>query len=199
MQSNNSIKEIKKWAEKYVTDEPGEVRLGKKQVNKYEQVHLAVAYKGDIKDYLENARMEIAKKARKNRCFYVVDGDNCQNIPEEGTEIFAGTGLRPKSRKSLEGKLSPEDFAKLRLSHIDKTEFLRRIGDNPKNYDLIDIQVAHQGNPEIQEDYLQDTELKLAEKAIKKSCSYVTNIDYTFHNPEKKSVSISATGLVKRN
>lgn len=187
---------LEEWAKRHVSDEPGEVRLGEDEVTGFEQVHLAVAYKGDIQTYLQKARLEMARKAKELECVYVVDGDNCQNRPDEGTEIFAATGLRPKSSKSLDGKLSLDDFAKLRISHIDRVEFLRRIGDNPDNYNLIDIQAAHQGGPE--EDYLHDTELKLVQTALREGCTYVTNMDYTSHNPEKRTVSISATGLIKR-
>jgi hypothetical protein len=194
MESTQSLKE---WAKRHITEEPGEELFGKDEIMRYEQVHLAVAYHGrNSHNYQQRARLKMAKKAKEHGCIDVVDGDNCQNRPEEGSEIFAATGLRPKARKSLDEELSLDDFAKLRMSHIDRIEFLRRIGDNPDNYDLIDIRASHQGNPK--EDYLHGAELKLACIALKERCAYVTNMDYTSHDPVKRTVSISAKGLRKK-
>jgi hypothetical protein len=195
MQSDNSLE---KWAEENVSDEPGEVWFGKNKITKFEQIHLAVAHKGNNNDYLKGARIKIAKEAMRYGCFFVIDGDNCQNRPDERTEIFAGTGLRPPSGISLDRKLTSKEFAKLRMSHIDKKEYLRRIEDNPKNYKLINIQTAYQGKPDAKEDYLSKAEVNLAHEALKKGCTHLTNMDYIFHNPEQRTVSIAATGLIKK-
>ncbi|MDP2924921.1 MAG: hypothetical protein Q8N99_00965 [Nanoarchaeota archaeon] len=187
-----------KIVERCVTDEPGEVKLGSEEVTQYEQVHLQFNYVGgNIRNYQKKARAGLARKALKEGCLYAVDGDNCQNIVSERREIFVATGLRPKIARSLDSKLSDEEFLRLRMSHIDKDEYLRRMGLNPQDYHTIDIPVAYQAqNPE--EDYVEETEKLLANEARKKDGKFVTNMDYTSHDPVARTVSITGTVLIPK-
>lgn len=201
---SKELLELKVWAEEHITNEPGEVFLGKDEVTKYEQVHLSINYSeediphfnGSIKDYKEGARIKMAEEAKKNGCLYVVDGDDCQDNPKERIEILAGTGLREKWSKTLDNKLSPCDFIKVRMSHIDKEEFLRRMGENHEDYDSTDVHAIYEGK--TGEDYLSGAEFKLAKKADKRGFDFVTNMDYTAYHPETRVISIHAKGLRKK-
>lgn len=195
MAIEKKFNEIEDFAERSVTHVPGEKYLGKK-IEQYEQVHLAVAYTGNPKDYLAQARVKLARKARAKGCEYAVDGDFCQNRASKGSVIFAATGLRPIKRNTLERNVTAEVFADENISHISAGEFLQRKGDSPDNYDSIGITTDYKGKPG--EEYLQGAELTLAVTAIRKGCQYVTEIDYTSHDPKKRTVSIAARGLKKR-
>ncbi len=188
---------LKGWVEKYITEKDGKAFLGFDDIKNFQQVHLAIAYSnghhGTLNSYIENASMYLAKKALEHGCTLVVERKNCQNKPKENTVIIAGTGLRRKSNPSLEENLSLCDFSKANLSHIDKNEFLRRMGENPDDYSDIKIHINYQGVPD--EDYVGNAEIKLSKRAIKKGCKYITNINYTIHHPEMRAVSISGKGL----
>ena len=45
---------------------------------------------------------------------------------------------------------------------------------------------------------MKSAELKLADRAIKKGCVYLIDINYTFNHPEIRAVGILAQGLIKK-
>jgi len=55
------IKDLESFAKYRITHTSGEEHLGE-ELEEYEQVHLAVAYSGNPNDYLDRARVKLAKK-----------------------------------------------------------------------------------------------------------------------------------------
>lgn len=180
---------LEKWADENLLDGDWEVHLLDKNIKNSEQMHLAVFYSSGLYSYLIGARREMAKKAIEKGCFCVIDCPDCQNKISKGTGIFVGTGMREESH--------PDNPVKLRMTHISKNKFLRRIGENPRNYETINLHIKYQGKPE--EDYLDNAATKLSERAMGKGCGFITDIIYHHHHPELRHVAISAKGLIKKS
>ena len=94
-----------------------------------------------------------------------------------------------KEQNKLEAKLA--EFREDNFSHNSAEEFLRFKRDSIVNYIPIYLSAAYVSGKEGDEKIYQ-TELKLAQKAIRTGCLYVTNIDYC-------GPCIAATGLRPRN
>jgi hypothetical protein len=86
-----------------------------------------------------------------------------------------------------------EDLDKFRrdnFSHNSYRELLEKRGEFPEDFRDIFLSVAYI-NSEDEDKRIHGTELKLAEKAMKEGCEYVTNIDYC-------GPCIAATGLIRK-
>jgi hypothetical protein len=195
-------KNVIDFAETKLTHFSGEEYLGEKIIM-YNQVHLAVSYKGDLENYLGIAKLRLSRKALEKGCVMAVDGHYYQDNVQDGSVIFAATGLRsfkesfnrtPIHNRNSNSEIKRKIFAEENMTHISTKHFLERILFNPEDYKSnMDIYLDYKGEPE--EDYIHLAELNLADIALKQNCNFVTQIDYTKHDPKKASVSISATGL----
>jgi hypothetical protein len=182
----------------------GEEYLGEKIIM-YNQVHLAVSYKGELENYLGIAKLKLARKALEKGCVMAVDGHYYKDDVHDGSVIFAATGLRsfeeahkriPIYKKIKDYQLRIEVFAEEHMTHVSTKNFLERLLFNPEDYHPIRLHMGYQKKP--QEDYMSSALLNLAKVAIETNCEFVTEIDYTKHDPKNGNVSIAATGL-KRN
>jgi len=194
MAIDEQMNDVERFAKYTIAHLPAEQQI--ENLSDYEQVHVAVAYSGDPKDYLDRARIELAKKAIAKGCERAVDADYCQDKPDRGSVILAATGLRKKKASKLERTLTPEIFAEEDISHVSRREFLQRKNDSPDKYKSVELTVAYQGKEG--ENYLEAAELKLAKEAIKEGCRYVTEMDYISHDPEHRTVSMAVTGLIRK-
>jgi hypothetical protein len=194
-------KDVIDFAETKIIHFSGEEYLGEKIIM-YNQVHLAVSYKGDLENYLGIAKLKLAEKALEKGCVMVVDSHYFKDDVNNGSVIFVATGLRSyeKANKIKSNhsninnkKIRRDIFAEEHMTHISSKNFLERILSDIKNYKPIEMYVYHKGRSD--EDYLHQAELALAGSVIKQNYSFVTQMDYTEHDPEKAIVSIVATGL----
>jgi len=178
--------EIIDFAREKFVEAPGEEVLGD-EIRKYQQIHLAVAFMGE--DYREKARIKIAKQAIANGCEWAVDGDYCQDHYMSKSVILAATGLRKTPKKRIIKPIFPKKI----ISHISDEEFLSRMGENPEDYDSINLAAEYLGSK-----YVEMAEIRLARIALRAKCKWVTQMDYVFHNPKKNYVRIKAKGLIKK-
>jgi hypothetical protein len=88
------------------------------------------------------------------------------------------------------------EWAKNHIIHEPLEAFLLKIGENKDNFTFQNIHIRYEG--QIEEDYMKSAELKLADRAIKKGCVYLIDINYTFNHPEIRAVGILAQGLIKK-
>jgi hypothetical protein len=90
-----------------------------------------------------------------------------------------------------------EKFVDNNMSHLSSNEYFEDIEVDKKIYRPIHLAVECKKS---YEDYsLTNTaECILAQRAIGKSCEYVTNLDYCQFNPQKAYLIITGTGWRKK-
>lgn len=100
--------------------------------------------------------------------------------------------------KSIEDQFTQEEinFGEENMTHISAEEFLSRLDDSVDNYIPIRLSVSYLGGSDL--DFVYVTELRLARKALKKDCKYVSDMDYCQFDPDKKTLILVATGLKKQ-